>query len=56
MGKKIVIILVCMLFILTTLSTVAARQERTVYKDCYIEVEAQREGLYNMIKHVYLRP
>ncbi len=56
MGKKIVIILVCMLFILATLSTVAARQERTVFKDCYIEVEAQGEGLYNMIKYVFLRP
>ena len=56
MGKKIVIILVCMLFILTTISTVAARQERTVFKDCYIEVEAQEEGLYNMVKYVFLRP
>ena len=56
MGKKIVIILVCMLFIFTTLSTVAARQERTAFKDCYIEVEARGEGLYNMIKYVFLRP
>ena len=56
MGKKILGILVCMLFILTTVSTVPARQERTVYKNCYIEVEAEREGLYNMVKYVFLRP
>ena len=56
MGKKILGILVCMLFILTTVSTVPARQERTVYKNCYIEVEAEGEGLYNMVKYVFLRP
>lgn len=56
MGKKILGILVCMLFILTTVSTVAAKQERTLYKNCYLEVEAQREGLYRMIKYVFLRP
>jgi hypothetical protein len=56
MGKKILGILVCMLFILTTVSTVAARQERTVYKNCYIEVEVEGEGLYNMVKYVFLRP
>jgi len=48
--------LVCILVILTTVSTVAAKQERTVYKNCYLEVEAQREGLYRMIKYVFLRP
>jgi len=38
-----------MLFILTTLSTVAARQERIVYKDCYIEVKSRGEGRYNFL-------
>ena len=56
MGKKILGIFLCMLLLLTMVSTVAAKQERTVYKDCYLEVEAQREGLYRMIKHVFLRP
>jgi hypothetical protein len=56
MGKKLLGILIGMLFILTTVSTVTARQERTVYKDCYVEVEAQADGLYNMIKYVFLRP
>ena len=56
MKKKILGILVCMLFILTTVSTAAAKQERTIYKNCYIEVEAQRAGLYNMVKYVFLKP
>jgi hypothetical protein len=56
MGKKILGILVCLLFLLTTISTVAARQERTVYKNCYVEVEAQTDGLYNMLKYVFFRP
>ena len=56
MGRKIVGILVCMLFLLTTASTVCAKQERTWYKNSYIEVDAQREGLYNMIKYVFLKP
>ena len=56
MGKKILGILVCMLFLLTTVSTVTARQERTVYKNCYIEVEVDQEALYNMQKIVYFRP
>jgi hypothetical protein len=56
MGKKIFGIFVCLLFILATVSTVAAKQERTVYKNCYIEVEAQSEGLYNMVKYFFIRP
>jgi len=56
MGRKILCILIGMLFILTTVSTVVAKQERTVYKNCYIEVKAQSEGLYNMVKHVFLKP
>ncbi len=56
MRRKILGILVCMLFLLTTVSTVGARQERTLYKNCYIEVDAQRDGLYNMIKYVFFRP
>jgi hypothetical protein len=56
MGRKILGILICMLFLLTTVSTVGARQERTLYKNCFLEVHAQSEGLYNMIKHVFLKP
>ena len=56
MGKKIIGIFVCLLFLLTAVSTVAARQERTVYKNCYIEVEADQEDIYNYFKYLYLRP
>ncbi len=56
MGKKILGVLVCMLFLLTAVSTVAAKQQRAVYKDCYLEVEAQSEGIYGMLKYVFLRP
>ncbi len=56
MGRKILGILICMLFLLTAVSTVSAKQERTWYKNCYIEVDAQGEGIYNMIKYVFLRP
>ena len=55
MARKILGILVCMLFILTTVSSVTAKQERTVYKNCYIEVEAELEGLCNMVKYVFLK-
>jgi hypothetical protein len=55
MGRKIFGILVCMLFMLTMVSTVTARQERTLYKNCYIEAEADREEL-NFWKYVFLRP
>ena len=37
MGRKIFGILVCMLFILTTFSTVPAIQEKKVFTNCYIE-------------------
>ena len=57
MGKKILCILIGMLFILTTVSTVAARQERTVYKDCYIEAKGDlAEGIHNFFKYVFLKP
>lgn len=56
MRKKILGILVCILFILTTVSIVTAKQERSIYKNCYLEVEAHRAGLYRMVKCVFLKP
>ena len=56
MGKKIIGVLICMLFLLATVSTVAAKQQRMVYKDCYIEVEAQSAGINAMVKYIFLRP
>ena len=51
-------ILVCMLFILTTMvSVVSAKQERTLYKDCYVEINGElKNGIYIFWKYVFLRP
>jgi putative cell wall-binding protein len=58
MGKKILGILVCMLLILTTMaSVVAAKQERTLYKDCYIEINGElKNGIRIFWKYVFSRP
>jgi hypothetical protein len=65
MGKKIFGILVCMLFILTTMvSVVSANQEKTLYKGCYIEASGEISEkdwfaiirLPNMWKTFWFRP
>ncbi len=56
MGRKILGILVCMLFILTMVSTVGAKQERQVFKNCYFEAKGDlAEGVHNFWKYVFLR-
>jgi hypothetical protein len=56
MGRKILGILVCMLLILTMVSTVGAKQERQVFKNCYFEAKGDlAEGVHNFWKYVFLR-
>jgi hypothetical protein len=57
MGRKILGILICMLFILTMVSTVGAKQERQVFKNCYIEAKGElAPGIHNFWKLVFLKP
>ena len=65
MGRKIFGILVCMLFILTTMvSLVSAEQERNKYRGCYIEASGEISEkdwfaiirLPNMWKTFWFRP
>ena len=58
MRKKIFVIFVCMLFILTTMvSVVSAKQERTLYKNCYVEINGELKNGINLFwKYMFRRP
>jgi hypothetical protein len=46
-----------MLFIVTTISTISAKQEKQVFENCYIEAKGElAHGIHNFWKLVFLKP
>ena len=50
MKRKVVGMLVCMLLILTVVSTVSAGQQKKVIKNCYLELKGPDTEIYHMTK------